>query len=79
MREASVRALAAAPAAVERLAPRIGAHRRLQPVRVVDDPLTPLVGPADSEVRARAVFAPAPGDALPPLPERAWKYASMSA
>ena len=37
--------------------------------RLIGDPLAPLIGAADSLERARQVFAPAPDDPLPPLPE----------
>ena len=39
--------------------------------RVIGDPLAPLLGAKDSLAKARAIFAPGPDDALPPLPDYA--------
>ena len=42
-----------------------------QTYRIIGDPLAPLVADALASERARAVFAPAPNDPLPPLPGEA--------
>ena len=41
------------------------------PYRVLGDPLAPLLGAEGSLEKARAIFAPGPDDALPPLPDYA--------
>jgi hypothetical protein len=39
------------------------------PYRFIGDPAAPLVGAAEADARAAEVFAPAPGDPLPPWPD----------
>ena len=47
--------------------------------RIVGDPLAPLVGDPGALDHARAVFAPAPGEALPVIPLSAWTGTHPSA
>jgi hypothetical protein len=51
------------------LAARLGDGQAFGTYRLLGDPLAPLLGAAGSLEKAKAVFAPAPDDCLPPLPD----------
>jgi hypothetical protein len=53
------------------LAARLGNGHAFGTYRIIGDPFAPLVGAAGALEKARGVFAPAPDDALPPLPDYA--------
>ena len=54
-----------------RVEQRLLVRQPFGPYRVLGDPLAPLLGAEGSLEKARAIFAPGPDDALPPLPDYA--------